>query len=346
MQAAYDVLSDSKKRQMYDQYGFYSESGYPGAAGGAHPQEGGPEVHFGGFDFSDIFSKAGSGGFKPGPGAGQGRDSSSKFGDIFGQFFSRGGDAGHDAASRAGFGPGVRAGRGFLGRGEGDAGAAQYPAPGRLRNLQGHGLGGRRQHGLPAVQRVGQRDAAGGHDEVRPDVSAVRGHGADQECVRNLSRGRPGCGHRHCGSAAAGGGAVRRPAARGGQRERGNPGAPPGDLYITVRVQPHEFFEREGDDVHIQVPVTVWEAALGTKIEVPTIEGRSLLKIPQGTQNGQKFRLRGKGIFNARKNRHGDMIVEVEVQAPKANDERTREMLKELSALHPEDPRASIWEKV
>jgi molecular chaperone DnaJ len=92
--------------------------------------------------------------------------------------------------------------------------------------------------------------------------------------------------------------------------------------------------------------VTVWEAALGTKIEVPTIDGRALLKIPQGTQNGQKFRLREKGIFNARKNKRGDLIVQAQVQAPKANDERTRELLRELSQLHREDPRAHMWEKV
>ena len=79
---------------------------------------------------------------------------------------------------------------------------------------------------------------------------------------------------------------------------------------------------------------------------MPTIDGRSLLKIPQGTQSGQKFRLREKGILNARKGKHGDMIVEVEVQAPKANDERTRELLRELSQLHKDDPRAGMWEKV
>ena len=94
------------------------------------------------------------------------------------------------------------------------------------------------------------------------------------------------------------------------------------------------------------MPVTVWEAALGTKIEVPTIDGRALLKVPQGTQNHQKFRLREKGVQNARKGTRGDQIVEVEVQAPRAQDERTREILRELAQLHPEDPRAEVWSKV
>jgi molecular chaperone DnaJ len=123
----------------------------------------------------------------------------------------------------------------------------------------------------------------------------------------------------------------------------GTLGAPPGDLYITVRVDPHPFFRREGDDIHIKVPVTVWEAALGTKIDVPTIDGRSQLKIPQGTSNGQKFRLREKGVFNSRKNARGDQIVEVQLTAPEARDERTREILRELARLHPEDPRRDVW---
>lgn len=131
-----------------------------------------------------------------------------------------------------------------------------------------------------------------------------------------------------------------------GKGNAGTGGAPPGDLYITVRVEPHPFFERVGDDIHIKVPITVWEASLGTKIEVPTIDGRALLKIPQGTQNGQKLRLRGKGVMNARKGRRGDQIVEVVLQAPPARDERTREILRELAKLHPEDPRAKMWEQV
>ena len=131
-----------------------------------------------------------------------------------------------------------------------------------------------------------------------------------------------------------------------GKGNVGSRGGPSGDLYITVRVEPHEFFTREGDDIHIKVPVTVWEAALGTKIEVPTIDGRALLKIPQGTHNGQKFRLREKGVFNQRKDKRGDQIIEVEVQAPKAQDERSRAILRELAQLHPEDPRADLWTRV
>jgi molecular chaperone DnaJ len=92
--------------------------------------------------------------------------------------------------------------------------------------------------------------------------------------------------------------------------------------------------------------VAVWEAALGAKIEVPTIDGRTLLKIPQGTVNGQKFRLREKGVLNSRTNQRGDQIVEVAIAAPDPRDERTRELLREMARLNPEDPRAGIWSKV
>jgi molecular chaperone DnaJ len=126
----------------------------------------------------------------------------------------------------------------------------------------------------------------------------------------------------------------------------GTMGAPPGDLYITIRVEAHTFFQREGDDVHIRVPVSVTEAGLGAKIEVPTIDGRALLKVPPGTQSGQKFRMREKGVFNSRKNSRGDQIVEVVVQPPRVRDERTKEILRELAHLNPEDPRAEIWTQV
>jgi molecular chaperone DnaJ len=143
------------------------------------------------------------------------------------------------------------------------------------------------------------------------------------------------------------------PGARNGSRLRvpgkgnaGTQGAPPGDLYITTKVEEHPFFRRDGDNIEIKVPLAVWEAALGAKIEVPTIDGRTLLKIPQGTKNGQRFRLRDKGVTNARTAQRGDQIVEVAIEAPDPRDERTRELLRELSKMQPEDPRAGLWSQV
>jgi molecular chaperone DnaJ len=131
-----------------------------------------------------------------------------------------------------------------------------------------------------------------------------------------------------------------------GKGNAGTKGAPSGDLYITVRVEPHPFFQREGDDILIRIPVRIDEAGLGAKIEVPTIDGRALLKIPQGTHNGQKFRLREKGVLNSRTSKRGDQIVEVAIDAPVVQDERTKELLREYAQLHPEDPRAAIWTQV
>jgi molecular chaperone DnaJ len=131
-----------------------------------------------------------------------------------------------------------------------------------------------------------------------------------------------------------------------GKGNAGTMGAPPGDLYITMRVEEHPLFRRDGDNIEIQIPIKVPEAALGAKIEVPTIDGRTLLKIPQGTVNGQKFRLREKGVLNSRTNQRGDQIVEVALVAPDPRDERTRELLRELARLDTEDPRAGIWSKV
>src|SRR5262249_4224300 len=143
------------------------------------------------------------------------------------------------------------------------------------------------------------------------------------------------------------------PGARNGSRLRvpgkgnaGTMGAPPGDLYITTKVEEHPFFRRDGDDIEIRVPVAVWKAALCSKIDVPTIDGRTLLKIPQGTRNGQRFRLREKGVSNSRTGQRGDQIVEVAIEAPEPRDERTREILRELGKLHPEDPRQEMWSKI
>jgi molecular chaperone DnaJ len=131
-----------------------------------------------------------------------------------------------------------------------------------------------------------------------------------------------------------------------GKGNAGTHGAAAGDLYITVRVEDHPFFRRDADDILITVPVRIDEAGLGTKIEVPTIDGRAQLKIPQGTKNGQKFRMREKGVQNSRTGTRGDEIVEIVIEAPEVHDERTKELLREYATLNPADPRAEIWSKV
>ena len=132
-----------------------------------------------------------------------------------------------------------------------------------------------------------------------------------------------------------------------GKGNAGVHGGPAGDLYVIIRAGDHPVFHREGDDIRITVPVSATEAALGAKIEVPTIDGRTLLKIPPGTQSGQKLRLREKGVPSATKEgARGDEIVEIKITVPMPRDERSKEILRELAKLNPEDPRAELWKNV
>jgi molecular chaperone DnaJ len=131
-----------------------------------------------------------------------------------------------------------------------------------------------------------------------------------------------------------------------GKGNAGMAGAPAGDLYIITEVQPHPYFERRGNDLYSTVPITVTEAALGAKIEVPTIDGRSILRVPPGTNSGQKLRLREKGVPLVRNpGKRGDQYVELQVIVPKTVDERVREMLRELERIAPEDPRKDLFDR-
>ena len=122
----------------------------------------------------------------------------------------------------------------------------------------------------------------------------------------------------------------------------GRNGGDNGDLYVTVRVQPHPLFRREGDDLHLLVPVAVHEAALGAKIEVPSLDGPARLRVPPGTQSGQRFRLRERGVPSARDGRRGDLVVEVRLALPKLLDERSKELLREFGRINSEDVRKEL----
>ena len=124
-----------------------------------------------------------------------------------------------------------------------------------------------------------------------------------------------------------------------GKGHVGRGGGENGDLYITVRVQPHPTFRREGDDLHILVPVAIHEAALGAKIDVPSLEGTARLRVPPGTQSGQRFRLHERGVASSRDGRRGDLVVEVRLVLPKLLDERSKELLREFGKINKEDVR-------
>ena len=150
-----------------------------------------------------------------------------------------------------------------------------------------------------------------------------------------------------------------KPGTRDGQRIRlpgkgnaGTEGAAAGDLYLIIKGGTNTVFTRSGDDIHVTVPITVTEAALGARIDVPTIDtheggGRTQLKVPPGVQTGQKLRLREKGVASAsREGVRGDQIVEVKVVVPKVQDERSKEILREFAKLNPEDVRAGMFAEV
>jgi len=114
------------------------------------------------------------------------------------------------------------------------------------------------------------------------------------------------------------------------------------DLYLKVRVKPHPFFRREGDNVILELPVTIYEATLGTEVEVPTLEGKVKMKIPPETQNGTIFRLRGLGFPRAKGGGRGDQLVKIKVVVPRGLTERERKLLEELASLRKENPRQHL----
>ncbi len=352
---ANDVLSDPKKRKIYDQLGYYSDNidpaaaeayargggfgagGFGGFPGGGRTRTTTQEVpfDFGGFDFSDMGGEE-SGGRRSG-----------SFRDIFSGIFGggRGGGAvvhepeeGTDLEYQVnvGFWDAIR---------------------GTIMRLQV-----RRQvscdscRGTGYIESPGKCSECNGTGQVTQNVSKMK---FNSPCPRCGGTGK----NRTVCAACHGTGVVDRAeplevrikaGTRDGQRIRlggkGNAGAnggPAGDLYIIIRVEQHKLFRREGDDIYLTIPVSATEAALGAKIEVPTIDGRALLKVPPGTQSGQKLRLREKGVTSAVKDGvRGDEIVEIKIVVPSVRDERSKEILRELAKLNPEDPRAEVWKQV
>src|ERR1043165_1527870 len=123
-----------------------------------------------------------------------------------------------------------------------------------------------------------------------------------------------------------------------GEGEAGVNGGPAGDLYVVIHLKPHGVFQREGDDLHCEMPISFAQAALGGEIEIPTLDGSAKIKIPAETQTGQVFRLRGKGIKGVRSSYPGDLMCEVVVETPVRLTDRQRELLRELDELARKDP--------
>jgi molecular chaperone DnaJ len=330
LQEAYDVLSDSKKRQMYDQHGFYSDNIPPGGSGGGPQQDGeGINFDFGGFDF--------------GGGSGA-QGSTSSFRDLFSQFFPGRRGAAEEPEHEPGgdleyqieidFWDAVR-------------GAVKKLTITRLDTCDTcHGTGaiGSPQtcptcHGSGTIQQTAGKmkfnvpcTRCGGTGKIRKVCPTCSGEGRLRRTETIDVRIPAGV---------ASGSRVRVP----GKGNAGTMGAPPGDLYLRVDVKPHPFFERRGDDLYTEVPVTVTEATLGAKVEVPTIDGRSLVRIPPATNSGKTLRLKEKGVPSARSGARGDQYVQIQVIVPQPTDERVRNLMKELETIAPEDPRKDLFTK-
>ncbi len=338
VQEAYDVLSDEKKRKVFDRFGYYNDNLDPDSpfASGASAGAGQPGFDFSGFTWDQGTSTPGSG---------------SSFRDIFSDLFGGSGGA---------------------------AGARPQPEPPRAMPRKGRDIEiplalsfEEAFNGLTTNITVNRSEQCsrcnGAGDTGGPVVqcSTCKGTGQvmksggrlqfSQECADCGGTGR----RRTPCSVCKGKGTtpkteqvkIRIPAGVDtGSRVRipkkghgGRLGAEPGDLFILTNVGKHPFLSRKGDNVYVTVPISVSEAALGAKIEVPTVEGRAQLKIPPGTESGQKFRLRERGFPSLRNPKlRGDQFVEVKLALPRVISEETKELLRQFDKLNPENPRKAM----
>jgi molecular chaperone DnaJ len=353
---ANDVLSDPKKRKIYDQLGFYSDNIDPAAAeayargggfgaggfgagpypGGTTGQGQGQPFDFSGFDFSDYSSGAG----RESAGRGGG------FRDIFSSIFGGGAGAGVQRGPEPGTDLEYQVNIGFWDAIRGTVMKINIQRLDTCDNCGGKGV----------VGAPGTCPTCGGKGQITQTSGRMKFNVTCPTC-NGTGKAQNPCPVCH------GEGVVERTeplevrvkaGTRNGQRIRipgkgnaGPHGGQPGDLYIIIRTGDNPVFRREADDIYVTVPVEAWEAALGARIEVPTIDGRSQLRVPPGTQSGQKLRLREKGVPSATRDGHrGDEIVEIKIVVPEARDLKVRELWQELQKLNPEDPRRELWSKV
>ena len=312
---AYEVLSDANKRAAYDQYGH----------AGVDPQMGGAGAGFGGgASFSDIF------------------------GDVFSDFFggARGGQRGGPqrgsdlrytlelSLEEAVRGTTVTIRVPTLANCKtcGGSGAKKGSSPTTCSTCGGIGQV-RMQQGFFSVQQTCPRCHGSGKMITAP-CDDCHGQGRVEE-HKTLSVKVP--------AGVDTGDRIR----LAGEGEAGAQGGPSGDLYVVVNVREHDIFQRDGRDLYCEVPISFADAALGGELEVPTLDGRVKLKIPEGTQTGKLFRLRGKGVTPVRGGTAGDLMCRVVVETPVKLDKRQRELLEEfrrsLQSDSSHSPRASGW---
>jgi molecular chaperone DnaJ len=307
---AYEVLTDPQKRAVYDQYGH--EGLQRGGGGGSG---------FGG-GFSDLFGDV--------------------FSDIFGGRGSSGPRRGADlryvidlSLEQAAFG---------------SEETIRIPSWHNCETCHGHGTAsGQKPSECPTCRGAGQVRVQQGFFVMQQTCPHCRGRGT---VVSDPCRSCRGAGkvkkEKSLSVKIPPGVDIGDRIRLSGEGEPGDRGAPNGDLYVQINVRPHEFFERDGSDLYCTVPISVVTAALGGELEVPTLSGKATLKIPEATQTGKTFRLRGLGIKSVRGGAQGDLLCNVVVETPVHLNKRQRELLREFGeSLDGEgsrhNPETSSW---
>ncbi len=304
---AYGILSDPQKRAAYDRYG---HAGF----GGAASQGGGFPGGFSGF-------------------GGDPQDLGDIFGDIFGEMFGGGGGGRRQSRAQRGrdlkydltmefeesvFGKEqeIKIKRQETCEGCSGTGSANGKQPVTCSQCRGAGQV-RYQQGFFSVARPCPKCEGSGVNVTDPcqtchgESRVMREHTINVKVPAGVEDGTR----------------IRYQ----GEGEAGKLGGPAGDLYVELRVKAHKFFQRDGDDLHCVVPVSFPQAALGDELEIETLEGVAVLKVPEGTQSGKSFRIKGKGVPHLNSHGKGDLIVEVRVQTPAKLTKKQKELLKELS---------------
>lgn len=314
---AYDVLSTPEKKDAYDRYGH----------AGVDPNMGGR-----------------------GPGGGQGfGDFADAFGDIFGDIFGGGRGGGRSNVYR---GADLRYNLEIT--------------------LEEAARGAEKTIRIPTTEECGTCHGSGAKPGTEPKTCTTCGGSGQVRIQQGFFSIQQTCPKCHgtgriipnpCGTC-GGAGRVRSnktlevkiPAGidegmrlrHSGHGEPGVNGGPPGDLYVEIHIKPHAMFQRDGDDLHCEMPISFVTAALGGEIEIPTLEGMARLKIPAETQSGKVFRLRGKGMKNVRSHAQGDLMCHVVVETPVKLTERQKELLREFEEVssqdvHRHNPKAKSW---